>query len=79
MTYVILTSNVRQTLVFDALVKTVNIERSSRFTFPVAGGGMLVCARSSKGRLPVGFLAVCVLEGTFTGAFFHALLPFLVA
>ena len=45
----------------------------------VAGGGMLVCATSSKGRLPRAFPADCVLEGTFTGAFFVALLPFFVA
>ena len=67
------------TLVFDALVEASNTERRPRFTFSVAGSGMLVCATSSKGRLPRAFPADCVLEGTFTGAFFVALLPFFVA
>ena len=41
---------------------------------------MLVGATSSRGRLPLGLLAVCFLEGTFTGAFFvGALLPFPVS
>ena len=41
---------------------------------------MFVCAASSNDRLPLVFPADCVLEGTFTGAFFvGALLPFFVA
>ena len=67
------------TLVFDALVEACNTERRSRFTFPVASGGMLDCARSSNDRFLLGLLAVCVLEGTFTAAFFVDFLPFFVA
>ena len=67
------------TLVFDALVEACNTERRSRLTFPVAGGGILVRATSSKGRLPLGFPADSVFEGTFAGAFFVVCLPFFVA
>ena len=52
---------------FDALVETDNLERLARFT--LADGGMEDCVVSSKGRLPLGFLAVWVLEGTFKGHF----------
>ena len=66
------------TLVFDALVEACNTERRPRFTFSVAGGGILDCAGSSMGRLPPAFPADCVLEGTFAGAFFVAILPLFV-
>ena len=67
------------TLVFEALVETGNTERRPRFTLPVAGGDILVCATSSRGRLPLLFPADGVLEGAFTEAFFVACLPFFVA
>ena len=65
-------------LVFDTLVETCNTERLTRLTLPLAGGGMTDCAGFSEGRLPLGFFAICGLDGTFAGAFYVAFLPFIV-
>ena len=65
-------------LVFDAEVEACYTERLARLTLPLAGGVMTDCAGSSKGRLPLGFGAICVLDSTFTVAFCLLFLPFFV-
>ena len=66
-------------LVFDALVeaRACEAERFTRLTLTLVGGGMSCCAGSSNERLPLGFVADCVLDGTIAGAFCVAYLPFL--
>ena len=64
---------------FYALVETCNTQRLARFTFPLVGGGMGDCAGSSKERLPPRIIAICVLEGSFTGAFWVTFFSFFIA
>ena len=59
---------VAPTLVFDTLVEACNTERRERLTLPLAGGAMTDCVGSYNERLPLGLFAVCVLDGTLTGA-----------
>ena len=64
---------------FDALVETCNTVHLGWFPFALVGAGMTDCACYSKRRLALGLLAVCVLEGTFTGASSVVILPFFIA